>query len=697
MTKRLMLTFSLILVLFIGFFANNCLAGGLDDEPTMVIHDTVVAPGELLLQLDALHFSGANGQVSAITLKIDIDTNLIQFVGIQNQTLFGSWLANYNEQQNEISIIYTAFSGNGYDIDGKLLDLHLFYTGGFDAPLHFKDGCEVSNVNLQNIDVIYEDGLISQTTAVGNVSQDSIVARWGNIFSMPVLAGGTGYDMVNEVDLRVGYDTSQLEFVGITEALFTNLVSFDTNSIITINWQESNGSVDLTTEDTLLFMNFKFIGDTSTFTNYLPGSKVFNNSVIVASDFYGGIVTASYLVDILREPDTAGETTGEGYFFEGDSVTVVATPNDGFHFVNWTEQGFVVSTDSVFSFVKEAVNDTLTANFDPNSYTLSLFALPPEGGTVLGDGVYNFGELVTVTAIPDEGYDFIAWLFGDDTVSYDPVYSFSMPDYNMSLTAMFQIQSFSITAIPNNINYGSTSGGGLYNYGDTATVVATPFEDYKFVVWTENGQAVSYDSSYSFFVNADRDLFANFQYDAVCSAPVGLYVDSLSDSTAMLHWLSSGEESEWDLVWGEYGFDTLNGGNLVQGLTDNEYYLTNLDAGTVYDFYVRAVCTDEDHSNWAGPYTFTTWYVGIREESASNRIAIFPNPASNLITVDYGKLDAVKTISYRVVNLSGVVEISKKVSTSGQIQINLEKLSQGVYFLQLFIDDQNISRTFIKK
>ncbi|MBR3439094.1 MAG: InlB B-repeat-containing protein, partial [Clostridia bacterium] len=58
---------------------------------------------------------------------------------------------------------------------------------------------------------------------------------------------------------------------------------------------------------------------------------------------------------------------------------------------------------------------------------------------------------------------------------------------------------------------GTVSGGGLYNSGSTATVTATPNENYRFVNWTENGDEVSTDAEYSFTVTGNRELVANFE------------------------------------------------------------------------------------------------------------------------------------------------------------------------------------------
>ena len=64
------------------------------------------------------------------------------------------------------------------------------------------------------------------------------------------------------------------------------------------------------------------------------------------------------------------------------------------------------------------------------------------------------------------------------------------------------------TAIPT--SGGTVSGAGTYEQGQTCTLTAIPNEDYAFVSWTENDEAVSTEASYSFTVTGDRNLVANF-------------------------------------------------------------------------------------------------------------------------------------------------------------------------------------------
>lgn len=62
---------------------------------------------------------------------------------------------------------------------------------------------------------------------------------------------------------------------------------------------------------------------------------------------------------------------------------------------------------------------------------------------------------------------------------------------------------------------GTATGGGTFYVGQTATVVATPTDDFlfNFVNWTDGGSQVSTNASYSFTINGNTNLVANFELD----------------------------------------------------------------------------------------------------------------------------------------------------------------------------------------
>ena len=60
--------------------------------------------------------------------------------------------------------------------------------------------------------------------------------------------------------------------------------------------------------------------------------------------------------------ENAGEITGAGIYGYGEEVTLTATANEGYKFVNWTENDTVVSTEAEYSFVITG-DRSLVANF----------------------------------------------------------------------------------------------------------------------------------------------------------------------------------------------------------------------------------------------------------------------------------------------------------------------------------------------
>ena len=132
----------------------------------------------------------------------------------------------------------------------------------------------------------------------------------------------------------------------------------------------------------------------------------------------------TYTVATSASPAAGGTTSGDGTFNGGTSVTVTATPNAGYAFVNWTEGDAVVSASASYTFTIGA-DRTLVANFVP-TYTVATSASPTAGGSTNGDGTFNGGTSVTVTATPSSGYVFVNWTEGGAVVSSSASYTFTL-------------------------------------------------------------------------------------------------------------------------------------------------------------------------------------------------------------------------------------------------------------------------------
>ena len=149
-----------------------------------------------------------------------------------------------------------------------------------------------------------------------------------------------------------------------------------------------------------------------------------------------------------------------------------------------------------------------------NTFGIIASANPTNGGSVTGAGTYELGETCTLTAIANPNYTFMNWTENGAQVSADPVYSFTVSG-SRALVANFvqdQPNTYIISASVQPAGAGTVTGSGGYAVGSTCTLHATPAQGYFFLNWTQNGNVVSTNSTYSFTVTGNANYTANFTH-----------------------------------------------------------------------------------------------------------------------------------------------------------------------------------------
>ena len=238
-----------------------------------------------------------------------------------------------------------------------------------------------------------------------------------------------------------------------------------------------------------------------------------------------------------------------------------------------------------------------------------------EGGVIMNNGsiskTYIQGESCTVVATPNMGYTFTNWTENGEMVSTDANYTFSV-NANRTLVANFTLQGFTINVSASPSNGGNISGSGNYNYGQSCTVHATANMGYTFSNWTENGEMVSTDANYTFSVNADRTLVANF---VVSGDDDHAYVDLGLPSGLLWATCNVGAETPEEygdyFAWGEtQPKDTYN-------WSTYQYCLGSYTTMTKYSFnssygwvdYLATLLPEDDvaTANWGNDWRMPTY------------------------------------------------------------------------------------------
>jgi hypothetical protein len=156
-----------------------------------------------------------------------------------------------------------------------------------------------------------------------------------------------------------------------------------------------------------------------------PGNAAFG---IVTSDGPVHTIAAS------AAPAEGGTVANTGLYPANSAAPLIATPNAGYAFANWTENGVVVSTNPSYTFTVTS-DRTLVANFSAGSL-ITVTSSPVNGGTVEGGGSFVNGSSVTVQAQAAANYAFVNWTEHNVPVSTQATYTFTA-DGDRDLAAHF--------------------------------------------------------------------------------------------------------------------------------------------------------------------------------------------------------------------------------------------------------------------
>jgi len=170
------------------------------------------------------------------------------------------------------------------------------------------------------------------------------------------------------------------------------------------------------------------------------------------------INTQVYVISASPFPSEGGTISGSGSFNKDQQCTLTSTANDKYKFINWTENGTIVSTNNPYSFLVTKSRN-LKANFKQQVFHISAIANPSEGGSITGTGNYLGGVQAVIKAIPNSTYEFVNWTEYNTIFSTDAEIKFNVE------------KSRDIVA-----NFIKSSATNNYNFGKNISIFPNPFD-----------------------------------------------------------------------------------------------------------------------------------------------------------------------------------------------------------------------------
>lgn len=281
-------------------------------------------------------------------------------------------------------------------------------------------------------------------------------------------------------------------------------------------------------------------------------------------------------------------------------------------------------------------------------------------------------------AHPEKNSEFESWSGDFNSTKNSTTY---VVDNKAEIIANFSLKTYVISALIEPEGFGQVDGVGVYIFGDNATLIANPYAGKNFINWTINGSEVSKEHSYSFNVDKDVDVVANFE--------TGLFQVS-TNTNPIEAGQTTGAGFYFPNQMAEITSSSNEGWIFENWTVDGEV----ITIDSVFSFSVT------DNISLTANYSFIT---DIENSDKSNTTFIdspYPNPFNPTTTFKIGLAEQ-SIVTLQILDLSGaIVEnlYESELLRSGfhEKNFNASRLASGVY-LYKFLSKENYSGKYLSK
>ena len=195
----------------------------------------------------------------------------------------------------------------------------------------------------------------------------------------------------------------------------------------------------------------------------------------------------------------------------------------------------------------------------------------------------------------------------------------------------------------------------------------------------------------------------NFSQWSPFNLPCGTTVDTQSPGSFTLS-VSGKNDNSVSLSWtaatdnvGVTGYNVFMGPTKLTTtpITGTTFIVNNLNAGTAYNFTVKANDASGNLSSSNTLNVTTTGLTTVNDAQIENAITIFPNPTTGNFNINI-KNDVISLYSVNIFDVIGKKVLNTSISkntTDIEMPLNLGNLPNGIYFIEI----SNSNSKYVKK
>lgn len=382
--------------------ANNIIGDGDDYELGVFAHSGALDAGaDYAVNQSVILPNGVAGTFYLI-VQTDFANEINEFVleGDNTTVSSGTFTVNpapYPDLRVEDLAVAGPDANNNFAITWKTAN-----RGNSPVNTAFKERLFVKNTTSGNVLANTERDVTAVVAAGATISQSaSVTTTEAGVYQVIVTTDSTDkiYEYTSTGHADAEQNSAQAGFSILAKYSVTLAKNPADGGTVTGGGTFSDGtSVTVTATPNTTQLPYQFLNWTengvaqSTTAQYT--FKISNNRQLVAN--FG---LPSFQVTAGNNPAGGGTVSGAGSYSYGSSATLVASPNFGYNFKNWTEAGAIIGTDPSLTLTVTKAR-TVVANWNDANLThnVTVATLPAEVGGAAGGGTFNNGQSSTISA-----------------------------------------------------------------------------------------------------------------------------------------------------------------------------------------------------------------------------------------------------------------------------------------------------------